>query len=121
MHRSMLQVFVNDSEQAVAVYQKAFHAQLLCAYPYETGGYMHAELDVYGQTLAVSEIQETLVTGNTMMMCLHMGEGHENEILHAYSVLKDGAENITPPGPCAFSSCKFNLVDRFGVYWCMFI
>ena len=48
MLRSMMQVFVKNSVEAVEVYRKAFNAELLCAYPYESGGYMHAELNAYG-------------------------------------------------------------------------
>lgn len=121
MLRSMMQVFVKNSVEAVEVYRKAFNAELLCAYPYESGGYMHAELNAYGQVIAVSEIEETQVTGNTMMFCFHMGEGCEEQVLQAFEVLKDSAEKIDPPGPCGFSSCKFNLVDKYGVYWCVFV
>lgn len=92
MLRSMMQVFCKGSKEAVEMYQKAFNAQLLCAYPGENGGYMHSELDAYGQILAVSEIEEPLATGNTMMFCFHMGEGCEKQFLQAYEVLKNGAE-----------------------------
>ena len=121
MLRSMMQVFVKGSEEALEVYRRAFNAEVLCAYPYESGGYMHAELNAYGQVIAVSEIEEERVTGNTMMFCFHMGEGCEEQVLQAYAVLKDGAEKIMPPGPCGYSSCQFTLVDKFGVYWCVFI
>jgi len=39
-------------------FQQAFDAELLCAYPDGSGGYMHSELNAYGQILAVSEISE---------------------------------------------------------------
>ena len=99
MLRSMMQVFVKNSMEAVALYQKAFDAELLCAYPDGSGGYMHSELNAYGQILAVSEISEDVTIGNTMMFCFHLGEGHENQIQKAYEVLKEGASNDTPVGP----------------------
>ena len=70
----MMQVFVKNSMEAVALYQKAFDAELLCAYPDGSGGYMHSELNAYGQILAVSEISEDVTIGNTMMFCFHLGE-----------------------------------------------
>ncbi len=121
MLRSMMQVFVKNSMEAVALYQKAFDAELLCAYPDGSGGYMHSELNAYGQILAVSEISEDVTIGNTMMFCFHLGEGHENQIQKAYEVLKEGASNDTPVGPCDYSPCQFKLIDKFGVCWCLFV
>ena len=121
MLRSMMQVFVKNSMEAVALYQKAFDAELLCAYPDGSGGYMHSELNAYGQILAVSEISEDVAIGNTMMFCFHLGEGHENQIQKAYEVLKEGASNVTPVGPCDYSPCQFELIDKFGVVWCLFV
>jgi PhnB protein len=51
---------------------------------------MHSELNVYGQVLAVSELtQENMMseipeTGNTMMFCLHFGEGKEAVVRKIY-------------------------------------
>ena len=107
--------------EAVALYQKAFHAELLCAYPDDKGGYLHAELDVYGQILAVSEIAEDAVAGNTMQFCLHFGEGGEENVKTAYDVLKEGAMNCTPIAPCGYSPYQFVLSDQYGVNWCLFV
>lgn len=51
----MMQVFVKGSAEAVELYQRAFSAELLCAYPDGNGGYMHAELDAYGQIVAMDK------------------------------------------------------------------
>lgn len=40
---------------------------------------------------------------------------------NAYEVLKDGATIQIPIGPCDYSPCMFSLVDKFGVYWCLFV
>ncbi len=121
MLRSMMQVFVRNSTEAVALYQKAFHAELLCAYPDDRGGYMHSELNAYGQILAVSEISEDVAIGNTMMFCFHFGAGHEKEVQKAYDVLKEEAVSYTPVGPCDYSPFQFTLIDKFGVHWCLFV
>ena len=54
MLRSMMQVFVKGSKEAVVLYKNAFNAEILCSYDDGNGGYMHAELDAYGQVIAVS-------------------------------------------------------------------
>ena len=50
-----MQVYVKRSVEAVNIYQKAFNAEILGLYPDGNGGYMHSELNAYGQILAVSE------------------------------------------------------------------
>ena len=43
MKRSMMQVYVKDSVKAVELYQKAFDAPLVCAFPGDDGMYYHSE------------------------------------------------------------------------------
>ena len=122
MHRSMMQVYVRRSDLAAALYQKAFNAEFVARYPNPDGTYAHAELDVYGQILALMELpDDEAIPGNTMQFCLHFGKGGETLVQQAYDALKDGAEIIGPPGPCAFSPLQFCLIDRFGVNWCIFV
>ena len=103
MSRSMMQVFVKGSAEAVELYQKAFDAELLCAYPNDTGGYMHAELNAFGQIIAVSEWTGESVAGNTMMFCFNFGTEGEGSVKKAYEVLKEGARSRTPIVPSEYS------------------
>ena len=121
MIRSMMQTYVKGSVEAVALYQKAFDAQLISEYKHEDGSYYHSELVVYGQVLAVSEWKggEDSITGNTMQFCLHFQKDERACVEKAYEVLKEGAEILFPLGPCDFSSCMADLIDRFGVRWCI--
>lgn len=121
MLRSMMQMYVKGSVQAVGLYQKAFHAEILCLYPDERGGYMHAELNAHGQILAVSELGDQPVAGNTMQFCFHFGEGGEEHVKNAYEVLKEGAVVYDSIGPCGYSPCMCSLTDKFGVSWCLFV
>ena len=128
MKRSMLGAYVVGSDRAVALYQKAFDAKLGDVYPNPDGTYYHAELDVYGQILAVAEVGVmpydgggARVTGNTMQFCLHFEASEEPLVRRAYEVLTEGAEVRFPLGPCDYSPLMFDLVDRFGVRWCLFI
>lgn len=121
MFRSMMQIYVKGSVEAVKTYQRAFEAEILAVYPDDNGGYMHSELNAHGQILAVSELNDSLIVGNTMQFCFHLGEGEEEHVKTAYEVLKDGATVFAPLGPCDYSPCMFSLIDKFGVYWCVFV
>lgn len=128
MRRSMMQAYVKRSDLAVALYQKAFGAELVSGYPNEDGTYYHSELDVYGQILAVAEAggmypgrQENGISGDTMQFCLHFEEGEEDKLRRAYDALKEGAEILYPLGPCPFSRLMADLIDPFGVRWCLLL
>lgn len=127
MKRSMMQVFVKESDKALDFYRAAFNAEVLCSYPDPNGLMMHAELDVYGQVFAISELTEENMmskvpdTGNTMMFCLHFGEGKEAVVQKTYDSLKDGAKFITPLEECEYSPLNAHIVDKFGVRWGIFV
>ena len=122
MLRSMMHVYVKDSGQAIKFYQKAFNAKLLCSYPDNGEPLSHGELDIYGQVLAIAELNdESAVTGNTMQFCFELGEGKESILQNIYDVLKDGAEIIYPLGPIDFSPLLADLIDAYGVRWCIFV
>jgi PhnB protein len=122
MYRSMMQVFVKGSEKALEFYQNAFDAKVMCSYPNSDGTLMHSELDVFGQIIAVSELnEENAVIGNTMMFCLHFGEGKEAIVQKIYDSLKDGAKILYPLSKCDYSPLMADIIDKFGVRWCIFV
>jgi len=126
MHRSMMQVFVKESDKALVFYRRAFDAQVKCDHRNADGTVAHAELDVYGQILAIMELPEDeAITGNTMQFCLHFGKGKEALVKKIYEALKEDCIEITAPitgpGECPWSPCLFGLIDRFGVNWCIFV
>jgi len=122
MRRSLMQAYVKESGKAVEFYRMAFDAELISSVPNPDGTYYHAELDIFGQILALSEsINDKSIPGNTMQFCLHLGEDQEPLLLQIYEALKDGAEILTPLGPCPYSKLLFILIDRFGINWCIFL
>lgn len=124
MLRSMFGVYVKGSVEAVELYQKAFDAKLVSEYRNEDGSYMHAELDVFGQILAISEALPEAgerIAGTTMQFNLHFGKGNEEVVKKAYEVLKNDAQIHTPIAECFFSPLMFGLIDKFGVNWCIYI
>ena len=123
MQRSMMQIYVNESDKAVELYQKAFDAELVASYMNSDGTYMHAELNVYGQILAISEAikEEERVTGTTMQFCLQFGDGKEEIVQKVYNVLKDNAKIIYPLSSCTYSILMADLIDQYGIRWCLFV
>jgi PhnB protein len=120
MKRTLMQIYVKGSVEAVEFYQRAFDAKLGYNEKNPEGGYFHAELDVYGQILAISE-DSARNLGDAMQFCLHFDKDEKDKVAKAYSVLKNGARKIDHPlGPCVFSPYMASLVDKFGVYWCIF-
>lgn len=125
MYRGVMQVFVKDSKEALQLYKKAFNAEILCEYKMDDGNYMHAELSVCGQVIALSECYEEVALGNTMMFCFEMGDGtgkgNEEIVKSAYDVLKEDAISCSPLAPCDYSPLQFICTDKFGVIWCIFV
>lgn len=113
----IFQAYVTGSVEAVALYQRAFGAVLAAHEMDDDGTYLLAELHRDGQPfLSVCESGRNMVIGNTMQFSV-TGFADEASLLQAYTALADGAAVINPPEPCRWSSCRADLVDRFGVYW----
>ncbi len=127
MKRSLMQAYVTGSDKAIAFYQKAFNAPVVASYPNSDGTFMHAELNINGQIVALAErnsefaIKGEASAGNTMQFCLQYGDGNEDMVRKAYDVLKEDAEILMPLAPCSYSSLMADLIDRYGIRWCIFI
>ncbi len=123
MYRTMMQIYVKGSDTAVELYKKAFDGELVASYPNSDGTFMHAELNVYGQILAISEAleNEERITGTTMQFCLHFGEGKEELVQKAYNTLNEGAKILYPLSHCEYSTLMVDLIDKYGVRWCIFV
>lgn len=119
-----MQIYAKGSAEAVELYQKAFDAVPGYHEKLPDGSYLHMELDVYGHVIAVGEDidgSNERITGNTMQFCLHFEDDEEDKVRKAYEVLKEGGNINVPLGPCMFSPCMTDIVDRFGVRWCLFV
>ncbi|AEY66545.1 hypothetical protein [Clostridium sp. BNL1100] len=128
MFRTILQIYVKGSDEAFELYKRAFDANIGFEDVDENGTVIHRELDVCGQAIAVGEAHDTTraggdkrLTGNTMQFCIQFGAGQERRVRKAYETLLDGSEIITPFGELFFSPCGVELIDKYGVWWCLFI
>jgi PhnB protein len=127
MFRSILQIYVKGSDEAFEFYKKAFGAEIGYQDVDENGVVIHRELNVCGQAIAIGEAKDTTraggekrITGNTMQFCIQFGEGNEDKVKKAYNTLREGSEIITPFGELIFCPCGVELIDKYGVWWCLF-
>ena len=116
-----MQVYVKNSAQAVPFYQNTFGAKVICCHYNADGTIAHAELDVFGQILAVCESQhKETVTGNAMQFCLHFGAGNEE-------LVQKIIDNLSQDGKIIFfetvdwSPLVAGIIDKFRVNWCIFV
>jgi PhnB protein len=128
MFRSILQIYVKGSDEAFEFYKKAFDAKIGFQDIDENGNVIHKELDICGQAIAIGEAHDTTragganrITGNTMQFCIQFGEGQEDKVRKAYETLLDDSKIITPFGKLFFSTCGVELIDKYGVWWCLFV
>lgn len=116
-----MQIYIKNSNQAVPFYQDAFSATLLCNYPNSDGTVAHAELDIFGQILAICEsLEGEITTGNSMQFCLHFGEGKEELVQSIIKKLGNGGK-FTYHGSTDWSPLMAGIIDKFGVNWCIFV
>ena len=124
MKRSMMQVYVKGSGEAVKLYLKAFNATLGFNVKNSDDTFYHSELDICGDTLAVDEANDDndkIIIGNTMHLWLHYDQENKNMVKQAYEVLKEESKILFPLGPCEFSPLCTDFIDKFGVRWCLFV
>ena len=121
MYRSMMQVYVKNSDLAVPFYQKVFNAPVLVNALNAEGKAEHVELDIFGQVLAISEsLESETVTGNSMQFCLDFGEGKQELVEKIIENLSDGGK-FNYHGSTDWSPLVADIVDKFGVRWCIFV
>lgn len=121
MKRSMMQVYIKNSDKAVQFYKDAFDAKVIIDARHENGTVAHAELDVFGQVLAICETLESEVeVGNSMQFCLHMGEDKAEIAKNIIAKLSDGGR-FTYHASTDWSPLVAGIIDKFGVNWCIFI
>ena len=121
MYRSMMQAYIKNSVQAVTFYQNAFGAKLICNHQNHDGTVAHAELNIFGQILAICESDKNeTITGNSMQFCLHFGKGKEELVQKIIDNLCDGGE-ILYSGAVDWSPLLTDLIDKFGVRWLIFV
>ncbi len=124
MRRLLLQIYAKNRAEAFEFYKDVFQAEIGYCDKADDGTIVHAELNICGQSIAVGELyydKEHAVPGNTMQFCMQFEPGEEHIIERAYEKMKDGGKILNPLGPCFFSPLMTDVIDKYGVHWCLFI
>src|SRR5574344_1748284 len=113
-----LVAYVKGSREAVDFYKHVFDAELGYNYPNEDGSYMHAEIVKDQKTiLAVGETDEWTDCGHAMQFGVNLGS--IEAVQHAYEILSQDAEVLYEIAPSFYNEMMFDLVDRYGIRWCI--
>ena len=120
-----IQVYVNNSLEAVEVYKKAFNAEITPTPAFNNDGtYMHCELRINDDPfLYISEApkpteimkQYHKLPNQTMQFCVNLET--EQAIQKAYDVLSIEGVAPKPPAPTDWCPMLCNLIDKFGISW----
>lgn len=124
MRRLLLQIYTKNREEAFDFYKDAFNAEIGYCDKAEDGTIIHAELNICGQSIAVGELYNEkgqTITGNTMQFCMQFEPGEEYIIERAYEKMKKEGNVLKPLGSCIFSPLMTDIVDKYGVHWCLYI
>lgn len=124
-------LYIKNTSEAVVFYQEAFGMTLGYNEKFPDGTYMHAELQKDGKTIfAVSEHNnEKLVSDMRMQVAnkispivsLGIGFATENEVQRAYEILMREGIAYREIGELPWSKCSADVLDKFGVYWYIYI
>ncbi|KAA9008609.1 hypothetical protein F4V43_00290 [Paenibacillus spiritus] len=120
------QLYLNGAcTEAMELYRQAFGAKTESVMydPQEEPGtvVIHAEMNILGSRIMLSDFGGTGRASAESTMEIVAICADEAELRQAYQVLEPGSETVTPIGPTFYSSCLVQLVDRFGVKWCLMV
>lgn len=124
-------LYIKNTVEAVAFYQEAFELSLGYCEKFPDGTYMHAELQKDGKTVfAISEhSNEKYVRDMHMQVAnkispivsLGIGFATENEVKKAYDMLMREGTAFREIGELPWSKCSADVLDKFGVYWYIYM
>ena len=122
--------YVDGIDEAVVFYQEVFDAKIKTegTWKNDDGTYEICAFDLDNDTsFSIAErkgefaIESAINTGNIMQLCMLYKKGDSSKLEKAYDTLKDGAKIITPLKSVDFTSHTCDLVDKYGVRWCLMV
>ncbi len=129
--QTCMTLYINNTLEAVKFYQEAFGLSLGYNVTFPDGTYMHAELQKNGVTVfAVSESNNNVLVSamhefvkNQVSPTTSVGFKFdtEDEIKLAYSMLVAEGVIRRPLGPLPWSVCSADVLDKYGVYWYIYM
>ncbi|MCL2846484.1 MAG: VOC family protein [Firmicutes bacterium] len=120
--------YVEGFDQALEFYKSAFEAHLDDKWKNADGTYGFYELILNnGVRFALGAregkwaIEGETNSGNTMQICLLYKEGDIAKLEKAYNILRVGAQILYPLGRAEHTDHTCDLVDKFGLRWCLMV
>jgi len=122
--------YVDELDNAVKFYQEVFGAKIkeneVWKKPDGTYFICTFELDGGGTfSLAAREGKDAIEgkanTGNIMQLCMYYRKNELDKLENAYAKLIVGAEIRTPLESSEFTSHTCDLIDKYGVRWCLMV
>lgn len=122
--------FNGNCLEAIHLYEKAFHAQILCLHKNEDADPLdyiadlgqidfvyHAEMLVGGTKIMLNDVDDEAlhISGNTASLLVSFN--CEQELMQAYKVLKHKATVLAPLRSTTYAACFVSLIDQFGMRW----
>lgn len=120
-------LYLHNSVEAVDFYRDVFGLTLGYHVRYEDGTFLHAELMKQGASIfAVSEsadlgIAAAMLRSDRPTMSYGVDLDTDDELRHAYRLLSEGGKVLRPLGALPWSPCSADVIDRFGVYWYIYV
>lgn len=123
--------FSGQCAQAIELYKRAFHAEILCLMRYseadpndykwelteEQKNYIyHAELLIGGQKIIMSDNIDVPFAPNHSSFITVMFDTPE-EVRKTYDVLKGNSQTIYPIEKTSYSDLRVVFIDKFGFRW----
>ncbi len=124
-------LYIKNTIEAVEFYKEAFGMTLGYNEKFPDGTFMHAALFRDGQEIfAISEsrndpLVKIMLTSTLKESRPTMSYGinfdNEDEVKKAYSMLEKDGKVLLPLGSLPWSSCCADVVDKYGVYWYIYL
>lgn len=109
-------LYVNNSIEAVKMYQLAFNLELGYHVLNEDGSYFHSELYKEGEEiLSVVESPSCVSTANTVQLGFTF-DGRD-ELLRAFNILNREGKVLMDVCELPWSPCAAEVMDKFGIRW----
>ena len=118
--------FCGSCEEAIAVYEKAFHTRaesIVYNRDYapdecpDDNGIAHAVMNIHGQTVFLNDRFGNKDRSLDCAVHLIVMFPSVEELLACYEFFKEGSTIIDPFEKLAYSELAGNFVDKFGVQW----
>jgi PhnB protein len=108
--------------EAIQLYEKAFgaHVDKIIEDP-EDGTIVHAEIRIHRQPLMLNDTGSILDPSPAGGYQLSVQFDSQDELMKAYSLLKNDARIIFPLQATDYSDCVVRLIDQFSVRWALWL